>query len=104
MYVGALLRDHEQDRCLAAVGFMPPRPNRWRHWVLVDSTVCVRDLAAEDWLLRELLLLCLLEEEEDQISLAEEPLAPEEQNQSPPVLNSFPQKEENHSTALVALS
>lgn len=60
--------------------------------------------AAEDWLLRELLLLCLLEEEEDQISLAEEPLAPEEQNQSPPVLNSFPQKEENHSTALVALS
>lgn len=43
--------------------------------------------AAEDWLLRELLLLCLLEEEEDQIALAEEPLAPEEQNQALPALN-----------------
>lgn len=60
--------------------------------------------AAEDWLLRELLLLCLLEEEEDQIALAEEPLAPEEQNQALPVLNSFSSKEENHSTAPVALS
>lgn len=46
MCVGALLRGHEQDTCLAAVGFMPPRPNRWRLWVLVDSTVCVRDLCS----------------------------------------------------------
>lgn len=43
--------------------------------------------AAEDWLVRELLLLCLLEEEEDQIASAEEPLAPgEKENQAPPVL------------------
>lgn len=103
MCVGALLRGHEQDMCLADVGFMPPRPNRWRHWVFVDSTVS-GTFAAEDWLLRELLLLCLLEKEDDQIALAEEPLALEEQNQAPPVLNSFPQKEENHSTALVTLS
>lgn len=60
--------------------------------------------AAEDWLLRELLLLCLLEEEEDQIALAEKPLAPEEQNQTLTVLNSFLPKRENHSTAPVELS
>lgn len=60
--------------------------------------------AAEDWLLRECLLLCLLEEKEDQIALAEGPLAPEEQeNQALPVLNSFHPKEENHDTAPVAL-
>lgn len=60
--------------------------------------------AAEDWLLRELLLLCLLEEGEDQIALAEEPLAPEEQTQTLTILNSFPPKQENHSTAPVELS
>lgn len=60
--------------------------------------------AAEDWLLRELLLLSLWEEEEDQIALAEEPLAPEEQNQALPVLNRFPSKEENHSTAPTGFS
>lgn len=46
MCVGALLRGHEQDTGLADVGFMPPRPNRWRLWILVDSTVCVRDLCS----------------------------------------------------------
>lgn len=52
MRMGALLRGHEQDMCLAAVGFMPPRPNRWRLWVLVDSTVCVRDLCSRRLVLK----------------------------------------------------
>lgn len=103
MCVGALLRGHERDTCLAAVGFMPPCPNRWRLWALVDSTVCVRDLCSRRLVGKR--APAALSLEEDQIASAEEPLAPgEKENQAPPVVNSFSPKEENHSTAPVALS
>lgn len=100
MCVGALLRGHERDTCLAAVGFMPPCPNRWRLWALVDSTVCVRDLCSRRLVGKR--APAALSLEEDQIASAEEPLAPgEKENQAPPVVNSFSPKEENHTSSIV---